>query len=226
MMSDKNNEEKLRILRERLNQIQEKKESEKQSTVDNDKTTSSSIEKNQNEELLTKPIEPSKNTNTIKYLILSLGIILVIYLGYEYVDFDSLYENNEIINEIDNNINNEINDEIIDDENLVYYKSEFDGDYIIILNSFEDISKANRQADSLKIQGLNCEVLQLSGVSNSNKDIFQTFIQGADNLYGDGKGPIIEGYFEEEAVANQYLTALKEDSTVTTFENGTVTKLQ
>ena len=30
MMSDKNNEEKLRILRERLNQIQEKKESEKQ----------------------------------------------------------------------------------------------------------------------------------------------------------------------------------------------------
>ena len=33
MMSDKNNEEKLRILRERLNQIQEKKESEKQSTL-------------------------------------------------------------------------------------------------------------------------------------------------------------------------------------------------
>ena len=56
--------------------------------------------------------------------------------GYIYIEFDSLSENNEIINEIDNNIKNEINDEIIDNENLIYYKSEFDGDYIIILNSF------------------------------------------------------------------------------------------
>ena len=193
MMSDKNNEEKLRILRERLNQIQEKKESEKQSTVDNDKTISSSIEKNQNEELLTKPIESSKNTNTIKYLILSLGIILVIYLGYEYVDFDSLSENNEIINEeIDNNIKNEINDEMIDDENLIYYKSEFDGDYIIILNSFKDLDSAKNELKNLKNLHYNCDILQLSGVSNSNKDIFQTYIKGESDFTFVGDAGRIE----------------------------------
>ena len=125
MMSDKNNEEKLRILRERLNQIQEKKGTEKKSPVDNEKTRTYKVEESLNEESPAKPVKPSKNTNAIKYFILLFGIILLAYLGYEYVDIDSLSKKNEIINEIDNNIKSDVNEEITDDENLVYYKSDF-----------------------------------------------------------------------------------------------------
>ena len=202
MMSDKNNEEKLRILRERLNQIQEKKVTEKQSTDDNEKTITHTVEKSLNEESLTKPIKYSKNTNTIKYFILLFGIILLGYLGYEYVDIDSLSKKNEIINEIDNNIKSEVDEEMTDNENLVYYKSEFNGNYIIILNSFKDLDSAKYELNKLKNLHYNCDIFQLSGVSNSNKEIYQTYIEGPSNF------TFVED--EGKSEANQWITRLKQ----------------
>lgn len=214
MMSDKNNEEKLKILRERLNQIHEKKKTENQPTYDHEKTIAPSVKESKIEEFV---IESSNRGNSkIKYFILFFTIITLVYLGYEYIDLDSFSKKNEIINEIDNNIKNEINEEITDDENLIYYKSKFNGDYIIVLKSFEDISKANNHADSLKIEGLNCEVLQLSGVSNSSKEIFQTYIQGSDELHKNGMS------FIEKAEANQYKAELEKNHKC----NGTVITLQ
>lgn len=202
MMSDKNNEEKLRILRERLNQIQEKKGTEKKSPVDNEKTRTYKVEESLNEESPAKPVKPSKNTNAIKYFILLFGIILLAYLGYEYVDIDSLSKKNEIINEIDNNIKSDVNEEITDDENLVYYKSDFNGNYIIIISSFIDLDSAKNELNKLKNLHYNCDILQLSGVSNSNKDLFQTYIEGpSDYSFVEDEG---------KSEANQWITRLKQ----------------
>ena len=73
MMSDKNNEEKLEF-RERLNQIQEKKGTEKKSSVDNEKTITYKVEESLNEESPIKPVKPSKNTTQLNTLFYYLVI--------------------------------------------------------------------------------------------------------------------------------------------------------
>ena len=80
---------------------------------------------------------------------------------------ESIFSFKTVNEEVEKNLNN---------EDLVYYKSEFNGNYIILLNSFENVIDANSEVKLLVNEGYNCNVFQLSGVSNSDQEIFQTYI--------------------------------------------------
>ncbi|MGY8989520.1 MAG: SPOR domain-containing protein, partial [Flavobacteriales bacterium] len=84
------------------------------------------------------------------------------------------------------------------EEPLVYNKHLFDGNFIIVLNTFEELELAKDESQYLTKKGYNCEFFQLSSVSNSKRDVYQTFIGGGID------DPI---YSKEEA--NQLAKALK-----------------
>ena len=74
-MSDKTNEEKLRILQERLAQIQEKKEIHQQTQVDNSKHVAPVFEEdlindNEIDPILPTSKDPKNKSNGIKYFII------------------------------------------------------------------------------------------------------------------------------------------------------------
>jgi hypothetical protein len=197
-MSERTNEEKLKILQERLATIQHKKEKEQQSITEKNKPVAPVF----NEELVEQsPIQPSiqepkEKTNSLKYFIIFFIIALVGYGGFESynsINFDELFSSET--------------EKITTDKTkeITYHKSEFNGNYLIILNSFEDITIANTEVHYYISEGYKCDVFQLSGVSDSKEEIFQTYI----------------GPFNKLQEANQYL-----NSTISIKESGKVIELQ
>ena len=201
-MSDKTNEEKLRILQERLASIQQKKEIQQEEKIQQNKPVAPVFE----EELVNHPNidpiaktprQPRNNSAGLKYFIIFFIIFLVGYGGffaYNNIDFNSFFTSFTSDNPI----------EIETKENIIYKKSNFNGNFIIVLNTFDEKELANAEAQSLTEKGYNCDVLQLSGVSNSEKEIFQTFI----------------GPFNKEGEANQYLNSTE------LISNGGIIELQ
>ena len=197
-MSEKTNEEKLKILQERLATIQHKKEKEQQSITEKNKPVAPVFK----EELVEKsPIQPSiqepkEKTNSLKYFIIFFIIALVGYGGFEAynsINFVELFssETKEVTTD--------------KTKEITYHKSEFNGNYLIILNSFEDVTIANAEVQHYISEGYKCDVFQLSGVSDSEEEIFQTYI----------------GPFNKLEEANQYL-----NSTISIKESGKVIELQ
>ena len=203
-MSDKTNEEKLRILQERLSQIQQKEDKKLQEErVENSRPVTPVFEENLITSENIEPIapttrEPRNKSNFLKYLIIFAVISLTGYYLYDFVDFDFDFEAN--FGE------KEIKKEIVDEnQEIIYYKSYFSGEYILIINSFNDINLANEEVNELVKEGYNCDVMQLSSVSNSKEEIFQTYI----------------GPFNKLEEANQYLNSSQE-----ILDKGEIIKLQ
>ena len=78
------------------------------------------------------------------------------------------------------------------------------------LNTFDKKELANAEAKNLTETGYNCDVLQLSGVSDSKKEIFQTYIQGKNIGVG----------FETKEEAMHYLNSTE------LISEGSIFKLQ
>ena len=190
-MSERTNEEKLRILQERLAQIQEKKERKKEDKVDNKKHVAPVFEEdlvNENEidPISPTPREPKNKSTRLKYFIIFFIISILGYGMYVFMFGSGISESFFSSNEI-----KEVAEEILDNEDIVYYQSDFNGKYIILLNSFESVSDANFEVKQFVNEGYDCNVFQLSGVSNSKEEIFQTYI----------------GPFNKLEEANQYLNS-------------------
>ena len=183
-MSDKTNEEKLRILQERLASIQQKKGIQQEEKIQQNKPVPPVFEEELVNQSNIEPIEktprrPRNNSSGLKYFIIFFIVFLVGYGGffaYNNIDFNSLSESS--------------NPSSIK-EDIIYYKSSFDGNFIIVLNTFDEQQLANAESQNLTEKGYNCDILQLSGVSNSKEEVFQTFI----------------GPFKKEEEANQYLNS-------------------
>lgn len=197
-MSEKTNEEKLKILQERLATIQHKKEKEQQSITEKNKPLAPVFKEELVEQSPIKPSiqEPKEKTNSLKYFIIFFIIALVGYGGFEAynsINFDKLFSSET--------------EEVTTDKTkeITYHKSEFIGNYLIILNSFEDITIANAEVQNYISEGYKCDVFQLSAVSDSKEEIFQTYI----------------GPFNKLQEANQYL-----NSTISIKESGKVIELQ
>ena len=198
-MSERTNEEKLRILQDRLATIQNKNEIEQQIKTEQNKPVAPVFKEELVNQPTSKPIEiqdTKEQTFNFKYFIIFFIITLVGYGGFEVYntfDFAELFSSEE-----------EQKDE--KETEIIYNKSYFDGEnVIIILNSFTDQNIANAEAQDLTSKGYKCSVLQLSGVSNSTEEIFQTYI----------------GPFDKAEEAKQYL-----NSTDFVSENGILIKLQ
>jgi hypothetical protein len=197
-MSEKTNEEKLKILQERLATIQHKKEKEQQSITEKNKPVAPVFKEELVEQSPIQPSiqEPKEKTNSLKYFIIFFIIALVGYGGfkaYNSINFDKLFSSET--------------EEVTTDKTkeITYHKSEFNGNYLIILNSFEDITIANAEVQNYISEGYKCDVFQLSAVSDSKEEIFQTYI----------------GPFNKLQEANQYL-----NSTISIKESGKVIELQ
>lgn len=182
-MSDNTNEEKLRILQERLAQIQQKKEEK----IEKSKPVAPVFEEDLvNQEVIDPiaktPREPRNKANGLKYLIILFVVCLFGYSAFEFIDFNSILNSEESLEKI-------IEQE--KEEEIKYYKSEFNGNYIIILNTFNNKEPANAEVQNLLNEGYRCDVFYLPGVSNSKEKIFQTYI----------------GPFNKLEEANQYLNS-------------------
>lgn len=192
-MSDNTNEEKLRILQERLAQIQQKKEVKQEEKIENSKPVAPVFEEdlvNQEEidPIAKTPREPRNKSNGLKYLIILFVVCLLGYSAFEFVDFNAILASEESVEEI-----------MEEEDEIKYYKSEFNGNYIILLKAFDKQELANAEVQNL-VNDYNCDVFYLPGVSNSQKEIFQTYIQGKNKGVG----------FETEEEARNYLNSSEE----------------
>jgi len=215
-MSDKTNEEKLRILKERLATIQQKEEINHTEKVERNKPVAPVFEEDLVNERKTESDSTKKKGSAWKiifFLILfsSLG-------GFGYYFYNNDFKIEPTIDNIKKDFDT-ISKEALsffveedDDErkkkkkkkkdsnqleDVIYNKSSFDGNFIIVLNTFDDKELANAESQNLTETGYNCNVLQLSGVSNSDKEIFQTYIQGKNIGVG----------FETKKEARHYLNS-------------------
>ena len=228
-MSDKTNEEKLRILKERLATIQQKEETNHTKEVEKDKPVAPVFEEDLVNER--KPESDSTKKKSSAWKIIFFLILFSSLGGFGYYfynndfkieptidnikeDFDTLskealsfFEEEEDDDDERKKKKKTDNDQL---EDVIYNKSSFDGNFIIVLNTFDEKELANAESQNLTETGYNCNVLQLSGVSNSDKEIFQTYIQGKNIGVG----------FETKKEARHYLNSTE------LISEGSVFKLQ
>ena len=197
-MSERTNEEKLRILQDRLATIQNKNEIEQQIKTEQNKPVAPVFKEELVNQPTSKPIkiqDTKERTFNFKYFIIFFIIILVGYGGFEVYntfDFAELFSSEK-----------EQKDE--KETEIIYNKSEFDGNYLIILNDFEDVTKANAEVQYYKNKGYKCDVLMCVDVSDCKEETIQTYI----------------GPFNKLEEANQYL-----NSTISIKESGNIIELK
>ena len=197
-MSERTNEEKLRILQDRLATIQNKNEIEQQIKTEQNKPVAPVFKEALVNQPTSKPIkiqDTKERTFNFKYFIIFFIIILVGYGGFEVYntfDFAELFSSEK-----------EQKDE--KETEIIYNKSEFDGNYLIILNDFEDVTKANAEVQYYKNKGYKCDVLMCVDVSDCKEETIQTYI----------------GPFNKLEEANQYL-----NSTISIKESGNIIELK
>ena len=160
-MSDKTNDEKLRILQERLAQIKQKK------------NISSATKENINKEIevaTPKMESPHKEKDPmsfkwLKYFILSSCIVFgASYAYYNNINFNSLLSGKIDKKEID----------VV--ERTLEYNLDLKGDNIVITATFEDESSAKAMANDLKVKGFKADYFYLPYKSNSSKEVYKVFI--------------------------------------------------
>lgn len=158
-MSDKTNDEKLRILQERLAQIKQKKNIPS-ATRDN-------IEKEI--EVTTPKMEsPHKEKHPmsfkwLKYFILFFCIAFGAYYAYN-IDINSL-------------LSDKIDKKAIDVvERTLEYNLDLTGNNIVITATVEDESSAKAMANNLNVKGFKAGYFYLPNKSNSTKKVYKVFI--------------------------------------------------
>ena len=164
-MSDKTNDEKLRILQERLAQIKQKQETPVPT-------------RNQREEVIeiaTPQDEvPQKEHNPmsfgwVKYVVIIGVVIGVVGFGsfYAYNNFSNLTSSEEIIEE--------------PKEFVLKYNLTLKGNNISIISSFEDENSAKVMVSDLKVKGFKCDYFYLPNKSNSTEELFKVYIGPYEN---------------------------------------------
>ncbi|MEC9209778.1 MAG: SPOR domain-containing protein [Bacteroidota bacterium] len=169
-MSDKTNDEKLRILQERLAQIKQKKDTPSTPRQAEEKET----------EVTTSEIEdPQKGKTPISFKWLTY-IIIIIGIGY-----GAFYAYKNEIKLIDSNsLKSEKTDikEIDVAEKTLKYNLNFEGqDNIAIAGTFEDENAAKAMVNDLKVKGFKTDYFYLPNKSNSTKKLYKVFIGPYEN---------------------------------------------
>jgi len=163
-MSDRTNDEKLRILQERLAQIKQKQDTcaptSHQRKVDIKYTTS--------EDEIPKGKKNTLNLSWIKKSIIIGSVAYGIFYGY--TNFNSLVSN----------FSAEKNTEE-SSPTQVEYELNLKGNNIAIIRSYEDESSAKALVNDLKVKGFKTDYFFLPSKSNSTKEVYQVFIGPYEN---------------------------------------------
>jgi hypothetical protein len=165
-MSNRTNDEKLRILQERLAQIKQKQDTSLLSIKQRESVIE--IGNPKDEEPKIKPL----NLFWIKRTLLIGSVAYGIFYAYTNIDFNSFstYFSSEEISET------------ITLPNLEYNLN-LEGDNIAIISSFDDESSAKALVNNLKVKGFKTNYFFLPNKSNSTKEVYQVFIGPYENEY-------------------------------------------
>ena len=194
-MSDRTNDEKLRILQERLAQIKVKDDADlpqepmdELAQIKQKNKIPAATSKEKKEEVIEvaspQTETPQKEKNPISFKWLKYFIISCLcgfggYYAYNNIDFANTFASDEEIEETK--------------EFVLEYDLNIPGEKIAITASFEDECSAKAMVNDLKEKGYKCDYFFLPEKSNSTEEIYKLFI----------------GPYETEGEANQEAKPLK-----------------
>ena len=199
-MSDKSNEEKLKILQERLAHINKKNDSKTHQNESNEKSIDDNKDHYIDEETDNNEERISSNQNTstsfLKIISLIIFISLISIFGYYFAtnnfnldstisklksDFENITTSFVTPEDKENQKEDEIKEEkkAGDNINELIYKSSDDlSGFIIIVNSYveDSLPTANEESEKLKDDGYDAGIIFLPNHSNSEEKVYQTYI--------------------------------------------------
>ena len=160
-MSNKTNEEKLRILQERLTQIKQKETTSTQ-TPQVDEIPSSQTDKPQKE-------NTKKSFKWVKYVIIIGGIGYISSYAYKNINFDFLKS--------EETINTEKSEKDKQEEATL----DFPGNSVAIIAKFEEEGLAKAMVNDLIVKGFKADYFYLPYKSNSTEEVYKVFIGPYEN---------------------------------------------
>ena len=188
-MSDTKNDEKLRILQERLAQIKQKQDTPVPTRQQREAVIEIPTPKNEAPKREGEPL----NLSWIKKAVIVGSIAYGIFYGYTNIDFNSL---------VPNFSEEETSEEL--DSSQLEYKFNLIGNNIAIIstqNSITDEGSAKAMVNDLKVKGYKCNYFYLPENSNLSNEVYKIFI----------------GPYENEEETNQWAKNLKEEFNIITL---------
>ena len=188
-MSDTTNDEKLRILQERLAQIKQKQDTPVPTRQQREAVIEIPTPKNEAPKREGEPL----NLSWIKKAVIVGSIAYGIFYGYTNIDFNSL---------VPNFSEEETSVEL--DSSQLEYKFNLIGNNIAIIstqNSITDEGSAKAMVNDLKVKGYKCNYFYLPENSNLSDEVYQVFI----------------GPYENEEETNQWAKNLEAEFNIITL---------
>tara|TARA_B100000795_G_scaffold14231_1_gene9724 strand:- start:325 stop:891 length:567 start_codon:yes stop_codon:yes gene_type:complete len=168
-MSDMKNDEKLRVLQERLAQIKQKQDTPQSHIKKMEDVIEIPTPKNETPKKERKPI----NLSWIKRGLIISSVAYGIFYGYTNINFNSLAP------------------KFLDKENIkelsptqIVYNFNLEGNNIAIVStptSISDEGSARAIVNDLKIKGFKCDYIYLPNHSNQKNEVFKVFIGPYEN---------------------------------------------
>ena len=163
-MSDKTNDEKLRILQERLAQIKNKKETPVSTIQQREKV----IEITATKEEIPQKESSLKSFVWVKYFVISLILGFCSFYAYNNINFANLVISSKEKTEEPK-------------EFVLKYNLNISGENIVIVASLDNESSAKALVNDLKVKGFKTDYFFLPNKSNSDDQIYQVFIGPYEN---------------------------------------------
>ena len=188
-MSDTKNDEKLRILQERLAQIKQKQDTPVPPRQQREAVIEIPTPKNEAPKKESKPM----NLSWVKRTVIVGSVAYGIFYGYTNIDFNSL---------VPNFSEEETPVELASSQ--LEYKFNLIGNNIAIIstqNSITDEGSAKAMVNDLKVKGYKCNYFYLPENSNLSDEIYQVFI----------------GPYENEEETNQWAKNLEAEFNIITL---------
>ena len=161
-MSDRTNDEKLRILQERLSQIKEKREN--QIPISKEEVIEVAAPQTETPQKEKTPI----SFGWLKYVIIIGALGYGSFYAYNNMDFSNIFSSsNKGMEETQ--------------EFVLEYNLNIPGEKIAITASFEDESSAKAMVNNLKVKGYKCDYFFLPEKSNSKEEVYKVFIGPYEN---------------------------------------------
>ena len=188
-MSDRTNDEKLRILQERLAQIKQKQDTPVPPRQQREAVIEIPTPKNEDPKREGKPL----NLSWIKKAVIVGSVTYGLFYGYTNIDFNSL---------VPNFSEEETSVELTSSQ--LEYKFNLIGNNIAIIstqNSITEEGSAKAMVNDLKVKGFKCDYIYLPENSNHTDEVYQVFI----------------GPYENEEETNQWARNLEAEFNIITL---------
>ena len=167
-MSDKTNDEKLRILQERFAQIKGKQETAAEESEQQEKVIEITVPEIETPAKDKKPFYSSWASKVILVGAVAYGI----FYGYKNIDSKSFVPERASSEKTKEEVTS----------TKIEYNMNLEGNNIAIVNSFGDESLAKAMVNDLSVKGFKCNYFFLPNKSNSTEEVYKVFIGPYESL--------------------------------------------